>query len=97
MNQNNSYGNPSIAVNNNGSFVISWLGSVNLYPKTIYCQMYSPNGIQIGNNVQVNENGSDTIDDRSYPDVAFDSSGIPGLVCCAKDVAKRSVLGQREC
>ena len=75
VNQNNSYGNPSIAVNNNGSFVISWLGSVNLYPKTIYCQMYSPNGIQIGNNVQVNENGSDTIDDRSYPDVAFDSSG----------------------
>ncbi|MFZ4590488.1 MAG: T9SS type A sorting domain-containing protein [Ignavibacteria bacterium] len=75
VNQNNSYGNPSIAVSKNGSFVIAWLGSVNLYPKTIYCQMYSPNGIQIGNNVQVNENGSDTIDDRSYPDVAFDSSG----------------------
>ncbi len=75
VNQYNSYGTPSIAVSNNGSFVIAWCGSPNVFPKTIYCQLYSRNGLQIGNNVQVNENGSDPIDDRSYPEAAFDSSG----------------------
>ena len=75
VNQYNSYGTPSIAVSNNGSFVIAWCGSPNVFPKAIYCQLYSRNGLQIGNNVQVNENGSDPIDDRSYPEAAFDSSG----------------------
>lgn len=75
VNQFTSYGKPSIAVNKNGSFAIAWRGSQNLFPRNIYCQLFSSNGSPVGNNVQVNENSIDTIDTRDLPDIAADSSG----------------------
>jgi len=68
-------GNPSIALNAHGDFVICWEKS-----KDIYAQRYSSSGDTLGTNFRVNDVGTG---DQRYPSIAMDVDG--GFVICWYD------------
>jgi hypothetical protein len=68
---------PSIAVKNDGSYVICWQD--NRFNTTgnkfdIYMQRFLANGVRIGNNVKVNDD-IDTTTDQNYSSISTDGNG----------------------
>ncbi len=74
-------GDPSVAMNRDGDFVICWQDGRNDY-EDIYCQRYDSSGDTLGSNFQVNDDQG-----ISYqyvpPSVAMDGAG--GFVICWQD------------
>jgi len=66
----------TLCVNKKNKFVISWLDSRDI-PVNLFCQFFTPDGLPIGGNAQVNdiEIGIDTLTHQLYPDAASDSVG----------------------
>ena len=67
---NSSEEQPSIAVADNGNFVVVWVDT-RLDNKTIICQFYNADGDPIGENVQVNDGAANCY----WPDCAVDGDG----------------------
>ncbi|HPG39297.1 MAG TPA: FlgD immunoglobulin-like domain containing protein [bacterium] len=65
--------NPAIAMDQSGNFIITWQDDRNGYDGDIYAQLFNNNGIQIGANFQVNDDGGCAI--QESPAVAIDGLG----------------------
>jgi hypothetical protein len=75
----NSQKNPSIAMDSDGDFVITWFSSIintnfgqGGSSDDVYAQSYNSEGIPLGNEFQVN---TYITDDQHYPSVAMDGDG----------------------
>lgn len=72
---------PDIAVNNDGSFVITWMdGRLSSPNKSdIYLQKFDPNGIKIGGNLKVNDD-TDPNTDQVASQISTDRNGNIAIV-----------------
>jgi len=71
-NETNFTRSPSISVDKNGNFIICWVGDSN-NKTNIYAQLYSKDGIKLGDNVRVNEFEGDQ-EPMAHPYISVDVS-----------------------
>lgn len=80
---------PSLAVDANGNFVITWESQQDGSGNGVYAQQYAANGAPVGNEFQVN---TYTVGDQKQPSVALDAIG-DAVVVWESDVQDGSGFG----
>ena len=76
---------PSISVDGNGNFIITWVDERYSTEDDIYAQRYSSDGTALGNNFKVNDDSG--ITEQFYPEISADDSG--NFIIVWKDLRNR--------
>ncbi|MBI9038750.1 MAG: T9SS type A sorting domain-containing protein [Bacteroidales bacterium] len=84
---------PSIAVDPNMNFVVTWVDKRNSWKWDIYAQRFSNDGTALGNNFKVNTDT--TNEEQEHPTVAIDSCGNFVIVWADERSGEYDIYAQR--
>jgi len=85
--------NPSIAVDPNLNFVITWIDKRNSWEWDVYAQRFSSNGTPLGSNFKVNNEPGN--EEQEHPCIAMDNNGNFVIVWSDERSGDWDIWGQR--